>query len=357
MPRKKETIGRRYGIAIAKEYFGRNMRDEALTKSGERAKARLTREVQSDPDALTEEDGAEVSAYTTAIDVYEGIRMAANAYSLQAIANATRAARLLEQLEDAERAHTNMCLRPVLTFKGEDGETPVDAEGRDEQKITLTDLLTVSPEEEPEAFIEDMRNNDLMGRLGLVGKTLLLEKDSEAQRLLLQEGDRGSAEDYARLFELKRATLAQDVMNARRVIESSTRFLDRYTFTAYLLEAFLKIEGVAAFLVPQSALDSARRAGVDLFNSAVEPFTHDFLMRYTIARGNMNMAEAGREYVKHMLYEARELWLYPTEWTDKTEELKKAAKLAAKEMTYADLERIAALETFTNAQMIKRGLA
>lgn len=356
MPRKKETIGRRYGVALAKEYFGRNTHNEDLRKSGERAKKRLNKLIEEDPEALTEEDGEEISAYISAIDVYEAERMAALAYVFQAIAYANRAARFIQQVADAERAHTYMCVRPLLVFIDTEKEEPVDAEGNSVHTITLTDLSTVDPEEDPEGFIADMKSNDIVGRLGLIGKSALMEKDDPETRDRLQRADRGLPEDYEGLFELKRDLLKEEIANARRVIETSTYFIDRHIFTAQLLETFLKIEGVSDFIIHTGTIDTVRRTAVEAFNHAISLFDHDFVFRYSISPDSTNMAEEGRRYVDRMLSEARAEWLYPTEWLDRSEDLKKAGKAAAKELTYSTLGSTAALESFVNLQMTKRGL-
>lgn len=363
MPRKKETIGRRYGVAVAKEYFGRNLPDEALEKSGARLKAKLDRAIDADPELLTEEDAEEAGAYISAVDVWQGVRMAASAYCFQAVGYANLAARLIQEVIDAETAHTHTCTRPVLTFAGDGGETLVDAEGRDEQKITLTDLRTLSPEEDPEGFIADMKNNDLIGRMGLIGQCVLVTKDiDEERRRRLQEEDRGWHEHYELLFELRRDALKAFVQHAHNTLKTCAYYLDRYYFTAQLVEAFLKIEGVAEGIAPDSIISTARDSGVCVFNDSVEMLGRgSFIMRYNVTPEtsdpeNINMARDGVEYVEAMLAEARE-WLTPVEWEDRSEDLKKAAKAAAKEMTHATIGRIAALETFTIEQMIKRGLA
>lgn len=362
MPRKKETIGRRYGIAIAKEYFGRNLPDEALEKSGARAKAKLYRAIDEDPELLTEEDAEEAGAYLSAIDVWQGMRMAASAYAFQAVGYANLAARLIQEVIDAETAHTRTCARPVLTFTGEGGETLVDAEGEDEQKITLTDLADLEPAEDPEGFIADMKSNDLFGRMGLVGQSVLVTKDADKERRRrLQEEDREWHENYELLFELRRDGLKAFLDRARNTLETCAFYLDRYYFTAQLVEAFLKIEGAGDGIAPEAIISTARESGIDVFNDSVGMLGRgSFIMRYNVTPemsdpAKLNMAQGGLEYVDAMLNEARE-WLTPVEWTDRSEDLKKAAKAAAKEMTHEDIGRIARLEGFAIRQMKKRGL-
>lgn len=363
MPRKKETLGRRYGVAFARIHFGPFMNDPGAVARGERMIDKLDRETKADRHLFTAEDLVELDAYTSALNVYDAIQMAISAYVFEALTYANRAARLLAQVADAERTHTFLCLRPLLVFTDGEDAGPVDASGASIDIDTmLTDLSTLDHADDPEGFISAIKANDTIGRLRVAGSATLVPQSAEskeAKRRKLQQVDRDSGRQsaYPALFELQQNALAQEVTNARSVIDHSTHYLDRYLFTAQLLETFLGIEGIAEAMLPAKTLAVVREAGIDTLNYHIEMFKYGFMLRYSVRDGNPNGLEAGKEYVEDMLKEAREKWLCPVEWEDRSEALKKAGKAAARDMTPSDIRGVSALEAFVSKQMKKRGLA
>ena len=344
MANRKETIGRRYGVAVAKEYFGRYLEDDELERSGENARARLNSEIEADPEAATSEDASEMSDYIAALNVYDALQMATSAYTFQAVAYANRAARFLEEIAEAERSHALLCLRPLLIEEGDGLE-----EGEFE------DLGEIDAAGDISGFLKAVRGNDEAGRLITNGHAVAHPKEGMLEGIM--KADRGLTGEYRSLFELREPHARAEVNQARAIIEESARYIDRYIFTAHLLEAFLKIDGVSEVIAPSNMTETARSNALGAFNYAVGLIAPGYIVRFNRPNGEEeHPARAGVIYAEAMIERARGEWLYPIEWEDRTETLINAAHSAAKLMRHEDIARVSSLETFVKEQMAKRGL-
>ena len=357
MPRTKQSIGRRYGLVLAKRYLAIGQGDDEALRKAQQRRERLEKEINALADAgeLPEDDLEEISNYIGAVETMESYKMAFAAFSMQAVAYAMKAARNLDVVKTSEELHNTVVGRPLLIY-GADGSTPLDAEGKPIEVGEYRDLAAIDAAEDADDFVAALKQNDTAGRYFYYGAVASVDDGraelKEDQAIKQQNIDRGGYVSYGGLFEIEEPTLAYFTKESRERLLRSLYYVDYYLFAAEVLEAFYNLDGLAEVIAPTDILDTTAVAGHSTFNIAVEGINEALIHRFQPGKDPF---KAGSEYVANMLEKARAEWLQPVEWETKT--YKKEAKAAARELTAADLRNINTYAAFISTQRKKRGLA
>lgn len=356
MPRTKQSIGRKYGLALAKRYLATAQGDAETAKKLLQQRDRLEAEINSLAVAheLTEADLEEINGYIAAMETMEAFKMAFAAFSMQAVAYAMKAGRNLDIVRDTEKMHTTVIGRPLQIFGGDEGQL-LDAEGNPIPLGAYVDLAQIDAAEDADGFVAALQQNDVSGRFFYHGAVMAVDdgrpEPKEATKIKQQIIDRGGFISYGGLFEIEAPTLKDFISESRTQLVRSLYYVDYYLFAAEVLEAFYNLDGLAEVIAPKDILDTTAVAGHETYNIAVQGINEDLILRF---QPGEDPAAAGRAYVTAMLEKAREEWLIPVAW--ETQSHTKEAKAAARELTAVELSTVGRFAAFINAQRKKRGL-
>lgn len=357
MPRTKQSIGKKYGIVLAKRYLATQQGDAETAEKMLKQRDKLQAEINSliAAEEITPEELAEVTDYIAAIETMEAYKMAFNAFCMQAVAYAMKAARNLDIVKTNEKLHSAVYARPLLIF-GADDAGLLDAEDETIPLRAYVDLEAINAEEDPEGFIAALKQNDIAGRYYAFGATATVDdgRPAATKEMMLKQQtlDRGGEVSYNGLFEIEEPVLRDFISESRTQLIRSLYYVDYYLFAAEVIEAFFNLDGLAEALAEEIMLNTSAVAGYETYNIAVGGINEALINRYMPGEDPIT---AGKEYVDTMLAKAREEWLQPVEWEHVRHP--KEAKAVAREMTAEDLSTVGRLAVFLNAQRKKRGMA
>lgn len=281
---KKQSVGKRYGIAITKQYFGRQSGNAKLEAAGKRAAAKAVKEMD-EAETINEEEFTDTIGYQEALNVYEAVKMAYSALTMQASNYILTGAIGLKGICKAEEEHCGLLCRPLLVFESEDS-ADVDSMGRpiDTNTETLEGFNTET-EEGRAALMYAIVGNDNAYRYTNIGAavckgiylkpTLINQNPAMTAQICDRGGNAFGGDDcaegsiYADLLEVNESAHSL-IEQAASMVADGIKGMKKYRFAAKVIEAFLGIDGAADCMAPSAAASSIAEMIERYWNPAAE---------------------------------------------------------------------------------------